>query len=92
MITLFPIDKPIFACITNLTISHSGEISCQYAVGTYENEIFTTIANQGFYISPTEASPLLNQQPSDEEKSGSINQILYSRVFQFLKQRGDIKA
>ncbi|MEN2425990.1 hypothetical protein AA0N74_08110 [Chromobacterium vaccinii] len=92
MLTLFPIDKQIYSCITTLNIGPANEISCAYAVGTKDGETFTPLATQSLYIATSDAAPLLNQKLTEEEQAGSINQILYSRVHQFLKQRGDIKA
>lgn len=92
MFTLFSIDKPMFSCITTLNITPSNEISCGYAVGTKDGDLFIPLATQSLFIQSSEAAPLLNQKPTEEEQAGSINQILYGRVYQYLKQRGDIKA
>lgn len=89
------VSNPIYTAIQNYSFSEDGSISAKYTVGTGNDQDgtitdFIPICETYKHIESDVVQSLINKPLSTEDNGKSPNEIIVNRIYQYLKEIGEI--
>lgn len=90
------INQPVFTAVTNYSTSDDGSINARYIVGagnladTGDVPNFQLICESWKYVSKEDAKELMDQPLTADDLGKSPNEIMLSRIYTHLKEKGEI--
>lgn len=89
------VNNPIYTTISNYTLNDDGSISAKYIVGTGTDQDgqvvdFITICETYKYIASEQAQALINAPMTKDDLGKTPNDIMLSRIYDYLKTNNEI--
>lgn len=90
------INQPVFTAVSNYSTSDDGSINARYIVGTGnlsdtgDVPDFQLICESWKYVSAEDAKELMNKPLTADDLGKSPNEIMLSRIYTHLKEKGEI--